>query len=554
MRCRPINPPQSRRAALLSKKRLAKFERDEEGSFIIFSLMMFTLMLLVAGISLDIERFETARTKLQNTADAAALAAASLTQNHFPKQEIVEDFFEKANMGTFLEDIDIDTAINATRVTVEADVNVPTHFFNMIGVNNLATRVTSVAAEAIGDVEVSLVLDVSGSMGSNNKLTNLKNAADEFIDAMYLSAAPGSVSISVVPYATQVSAGPEILQHFTSLNAAHDESHCLNMSQFNTTALSPTDSARQTLAFDPWTRHNQGFSPLHSLWRVVCRSEDWLDILPFSEDINELKDYINAFQATDWTSIELGVKWGAALLDPAFRPVVDALIDDNVVGSAFSGRPSNFDQADALKVIVVMSDGQNTEHWEMKDPYRTGDSFVYVYYDNNDRPYFSIWDGNGEPNPNVQFDSDGDPINNWYLANDYSNDGVSDGWRSTPFGGGNATRMTWTQLWAELPVRFFTDRYLKDAKFSNNTRNKIKNARKKFNRNAKDSNTRKICTAAKDNGILIYAIGFEAPSSAEKLLKECSNSAAHFFDVDGVEISTAFNAIAADIARLRLLQ
>ncbi|MDG2452861.1 MAG: Tad domain-containing protein, partial [Paracoccaceae bacterium] len=68
-----------------SAKRFVKeFARDEDGAFIIFSLFMFVLMLLTAGMALDLMRYETHRARLQGTLDRAVLAAADLDQTLSP--------------------------------------------------------------------------------------------------------------------------------------------------------------------------------------------------------------------------------------------------------------------------------------------------------------------------------------------------------------------------------------------------------------------------------------------------------------------------------------
>ncbi len=440
-------------------------------------------------------------------------------------------------------------------------------------------------AGTIGDVEISLVLDVSGSMGSNSKLVNLKDAAEDFIDSVYGSSADDSVSTTIVPYSTQVSAGPDILAYLDRSPVSHDNSHCLNFSttDYATTAISTTAAVEQTLHFDPWTNENSSWRPNNSLWQTPCPTASWTDIEAFSDDPVALKAYVNNFQATNWTSIEIGVKWGAALLDPAFRPVVNGMIAAGDVNAAFTDRPMSYDNAEGLKVMVVMTDGVNTEQYEMDDPYRSGNSFVYVYYDSYDRPYYSIWGGSGEPDPTVQTQTvtstdwnctnwyyyngrwrcsnweavtttTTEEVQNWYLANDYSNDGVSDGWRSAPYGTGAATRMTWDQLWAEVPVEYFTDKFLYNMGYSSTVRNAIEAARTYIGGSEKDTRTLAICSAAKAEGVLIYAIGFEAPYASQVLLAACASSPSHYFNVEGTDISMAFSAIAADINRLRLVQ
>jgi len=63
-----------------------------------------------------------------------------------------------------------------------------------------------------------------------------------------------------------------------------------------------------------------------------------------------------------------------------------------------------------------------------------------------------------------------------------------------------------------------------------------------------------ICEAARDEGIIVYTIAFEAPSRGRAALRDCASSPSHYFDVNGTDISDAFSAIASDIRALKLTQ
>ncbi len=62
-------------------------------------------------------------------------------------------------------------------------------------------------------------------------------------------------------------------------------------------------------------------------------------VTPLSDNPTYLKSRINAMVVGGNTSIDIGVKWGALLLDPAANPVIQGLISRNVVSSAYSNRP-----------------------------------------------------------------------------------------------------------------------------------------------------------------------------------------------------------------------
>lgn len=70
----------------------------------------------------------------------------------------------------------------------------------------------------------------------------------------------------------------------------------------------------------------------------------------------------------------------------------------------------------------------------------------------------------------------------------------------------------------------------------------------------KNSRMQTVCTAAKNAGIVIYGIAFEAPSDGQTQIRNCATSDAHYFNANGLEISTVFRAIASQISYLRLTQ
>lgn len=61
------------------------------------------------------------------------------------------------------------------------------------------------------------------------------------------------------------------------------------------------------------------------------------------------------------------------------------------------------------------------------------------------------------------------------------------------------------------------------------------------------------CTAMKNQGIIVYTVGFEAPAGAKDALRACASDNSKFFDAaDGTALRDSFRAIAAEINSLRL--
>lgn len=534
--------------------RAARFGRDEEGSLLIFGLYCFVIMLLVAGIALDLMRFEERRTTLQNTVDRAVLAAADLNQTLEPKA-VVKDYFLKAGLTPPKDsDITVDQgAFNEWR-TVQASVTeqMPTWFMNMVGVKELTTPADSTAEERIGQVEISLVLDVSGSMDSNNRLINLKPAAKEFIDTMFDSVEAGKLSMSIVTYDTQVSVGPELMQYF-NVTAPHTKSYCMEFdaADFRTTSMSfgfgPTDRVY---------RRNGNFDPFYSsippsLYN--CSQARKRDIMPFSGDRTALKAVIDGLTADGNTSIDIAMKWGTALLDPSMQGVVDSYIAAGKRPAQFGDRPYAYNNKEALKVVVVMTDGANTTEYKLKPNYQQGNSIIMgnssFAANSTSRSQFSIYNA---------------ATNLYYIM-------ATGQWRAQPYGDGSVTTcgrssctttadpgdaipLTWPEVWQKASVRWVAD-YLISPAFGTTVRNAWRpGGGETVDAIAavKDAQTQDICTAAKSRGVTIFSIGFEAPTQGQTLLRNCASSPAHYYSATTVDISTAFSAIASSINKLRL--
>ncbi|MGI9393916.1 MAG: pilus assembly protein TadG-related protein [Boseongicola sp.] len=530
--------------------RVTRFERDESGSLIAFSLFIFICMIMFGGIAVDLMLYENQRTHLQNSTDRAVLAAANLDQTVDPAV-VVQDYLAKSGINIDLDDVTVTEVgsmpvITGRQVSVDIDGDFNTMLMNMVGVNTLPLGALSEATEAINDIEVSLVLDVSGSMGSNQKLERMQDAANDFVAEILAGSEDGRVSMSLVPYSTQVSAGPELLAQMNTEHN-HDYSHCVNFagSSFSSVAIDHTVALSQTAHFDPWRHYNSGQSPRN----YVCRNESYFDILPWTNDIAALTNQINAFEDGGNTSIDVAVKWGAALLDPSMSAPLDALITSGDVPAEFAPRPFAYTRDDTLKFIVVMTDGINTTQYYLDDPYKEGQSPIYV----------DTATGRISTDDREWQDRDNDDDwweDYWYAPGRY--------WIDNPYdsdGGGSssdAVRLDWLDVWATMSVRWRAyhlhyKQYNNASDYYDNYNNS-NGPRRSISASTKESRMDNICTAAKDEGVVIFAIGFEVTDSSADVMRDCASTPNHFYRVEGLDIEYAFASIANQINQLKLTQ
>jgi len=532
---------------------IREFRHREDGAIISFALLTIVMMLMITGLAVDVMRAEEKRTSIQYTQDRAVLAAASLRQN-LSAQDIIDDYFLKEGLQDVTPTVDVVNELNSRRVTVAYDdSNMPsvnTMFMDMLGIDTLAAVASSGAEDGIGKVEISLVLDVSGSMAQRSvsggtKISDLKTAAKDFVDTLLEDdSAPNTYSISIVPYSTQVTVGEELLDKY-NVTSEHDASHCVDFTSehFITTAVETTEELQRTGHFAAWTW--DGSIPV-GWWNRTCITDDIPSrkILPLSNDSDDLKDYIDDLIVTGWTSTEIGIKWGAALLDPSAQTAVDSLITDGEISDGLAGRPYDYNAGDVRKVMIVMTDGENTNQYFLDPTKTTGLSSVWYRYVDDNHHQFWVY------NPTKGGSSK-------YRKLFYNRRGrlySSLAWDSAPHA--QAQRLTYQQLWALGTMSFVSERLYGPAGLNNDnwTSSGWPNHFSRVSWAEKDTRMENICTAAKDQGILLYTIGFEVRDGNAAKLMQCATTDAHFFRVEGVEISEAFASIAAQISNLKLTQ
>ncbi|WP_299723629.1 Tad domain-containing protein [uncultured Tateyamaria sp.] len=449
-----------------------RFVRDESGTMTIFAVMMLMMMLLVGGIGVDLMRNEMERTRVQATIDRAVLAAADLDQTLDPTA-VVNDYFAKAGMSGYLTSVTVDEGLNYRTVTAQARTTTRTQFMRLMGVDELAVPARGQAEEKVANVEISMVLDISGSMGRNSKMENLQDAAKTFIDTVIRDETEDLISLSLIPYTAQVNAGEPIFAELTT-NHLHDFSYCIDFEQddFQSAALDFGTTYEQMQHFE------SGWNYAYPITNPGCPQQDYEEIMAYSQDANNLKARIDNYRARANTSIHLGMKWGVALLDPSFKPITQALSLENRIDSAFANRPAAYTDTETLKTIILMTDGENVPTVRIQDWYYAQPSH-YVHWSR-----YPLY---------------------WYLNNYVG--GSWDNWRYTKYTSAQADDM------------------LED-----------------------------ICDAAKAQGIVVWSIGFEVTNFSAGIMENCASSPSHFFRVEGVEISEAFEAIAKQINQLRLTQ
>lgn len=538
-----------------------RFHRREDGSLLVFGLFLFATFFLMSGMAVDLMRTENRRAALAQSLDRCALNAAALRQTLNPTL-VVQDCVERDGMLPFITDIIVTNGTGQRSVEVKGSIPVDTLFMDASGVEVIDVGGRSVAEQRATNIEIVMVLDVSGSM-AGSKLTGLKTAAKNFVSTV-LANNTNKISIAIVPYNGQVNLGPSLRTKFNVTHvpglAATANVNCVDMpsSVYNSVGISRALAMPATGWADAYTTLGSFPTSYSTTGRAPTTSNVWCP--PSTSNVVRLQDdniaamhtYIDNLTAIGATSINAGMKWGGAMLDPQFRSIVNEYVQSGVIPSEFTDRPFDYSKRDALKIVVLMTDGENFGDVRLNDSYRTGNSPIFKGTDGN----YSIRFTSGRPSAAG--------TNEYWVPHRNSNAGE---WRSTSWGGTTGTQgsqMTWQQVWQELNVSWTAwHLYARALGTTSTTRNTqyntwFNNFRSQRGTSSStpemDAEVASICGLTKQQGVLIYGIAFSAPARGVNTVNGCASSEGHFFhSTNTSQLNAAFQAIATNITQLRLV-
>lgn len=353
-----------------------RFVQDERGSIAIVFALTFTAALFVVGGAVDVGRALKIRTQLQAMVDAAVSAGAkALAQSgdHAVAQSQAESFFQQlaakngitavpAPDGTDIASIPIGTAHVAISVSADgtgvsgvAGMNVPPAFLQLIGVRTLPVEAATKAAFAGKELELSLMLDVTGSMdgwsNGSRKIDDLKFAANDLVDIFKNNLSLGATRIALVPFAESVNVGPDLatlVRAYPSYTNRFRRRGRSGRTTYYLTNCVTERNGNHRFTDDP-PGPGRWLNPMYSS-NGSCRPSQ--QIVPLTSDENQLRSVINGFQASGATAGHLGTAWSWYLINDRWAHLF-----------APEAQPKAPDPKKLIKATILMTDGEyNTEY------------------------------------------------------------------------------------------------------------------------------------------------------------------------------------------------
>ena len=211
------------------RERLASFAQDSAGDVaVIFGLMAMAMFMLI-GAAVDLGRWLNARDQTIAAIDSAVLAAGRALQTNGGNRtdaintakiyykEAVSNRLVVKNDNISFKVIDDGSAVQATG---NAEINTP--FMRLAGINELpllklsgsehSKSVLGIGGNAQLNLEISMMLDVSGSMGSGSKLDDMKAAATDLVDiVVWQNQSKYTSKVAIVPFSGDVRPPVEML-------------------------------------------------------------------------------------------------------------------------------------------------------------------------------------------------------------------------------------------------------------------------------------------------------------------------------------------------------
>lgn len=466
----------------------ASFNQNDDGGILPLTALLLTGFMLAGGAAIDYSRYASAKNIMNTALDAAILDAGVRLGEGQPVDQKFEDDFNaffnvniagRGGFGANYTIVDFSADEETGRVNASAAASVETTLMKIGGFDKLDISTEGAGVFGRNETEVTIMLDVTGSMFGTvtgtgiRKIDSLKRAANDAIAGLLpINSQNANTRVGLVPYASSVNASAKYASVVTEGNSSVQiaSTDAFANASFNVPTTScVTGRGGRDASTDIFDVQD---APLGSDSRTV--NGDTLnrqrlecpeaEIIPLTSDRELLEDTIDSLVAQNngFTAGHLGIAWSYYMLSPNWTPLWEAESD-----------PQPY-SADVNKFAILMTDGEfNTA-------------------------YDGVRDNNVATNEILPFGR------------------VVDGNRTRPD-----------------PLRRSIER--------------------------SESISADLCANMRNDGITVYAIAFDAPTSAAALLRSCSSTGSNgqplFFDARNEDqLSAAFDEIVEDITSLRLTQ
>ena len=326
------------------------------------------LMIVIAGAAVDYSRAVNNREKMAHALDAAALTLASQLSTSVMTDGQIDSLLSDAfaaNIQTLgLDDVAVSNLIHNVDpdngiIDISTTVAVPTQFLGMggIGPDNLTVNVKTEVNYSRFNVELALVLDVTGSMRYD--IDTLQEASNDLLDTLIPDGTDPSdskVRISIIPYSQGVNLGSDASTVTNGDASGSCVTERVGEAQYTDDPYNytPTDTS---LVSSSYFGGGSGSCPGSTM-----------ELLPLTSNRTTLQSKINALDDGGGTAGQTGAAWGWYTLSPNWTNLWPA-----------DSAPGAYDDDELLKFAIIMTDGDNNRYYD-QDVEKCGWKYNYSTY------------------------------------------------------------------------------------------------------------------------------------------------------------------------------
>lgn len=266
--------------------------KDVSGSIMPISAVAMVVLAGMVGGGVDMSRAYMVQNRLQNACDSGVLAGRrAVDANGFTTaaKDRAETFFEtnfdETNEGVNSTAFSATSPDNGNSVVGTASTNLDTVIMRLFNYDEIPLSVDCQASMSVGNSDVVMVLDVTGSMGwdldgTQDRIDALQDAMKSFYDTVSASAAGGNSRIryGFVPYSSGVNVGQLLINedptYIVNNHTIQSKEPVFEETEVNTfsgwdTPYTTTDSGAGNYDYNSWYYHTGSYRNRNS-----CRSAE----------------------------------------------------------------------------------------------------------------------------------------------------------------------------------------------------------------------------------------------------------------------------------------
>lgn len=297
------------------------FTKDDSGNLPIMFAMMVPIIFGLVGGAVDVGRFVSAKNQTMAALDSAVLAAGRAMQingaTETDAKAAAEVYYDNNKFSNFqLDQTAFSLEDAGSSIVGNTSAQVVTPFLSVLGFPHLTVSARAKAmlqanGNAGTDVEISLMLDTTGSMGwasssGGTKMEALKLAAKDLVDIIIWDDQSVRTSkMALAPFSEHVNVGRDYFQVVTG--------QAVSGNGVDLTCV--RERSDDGMKYDRrWPNNARKFTPYPNTSR--CKTKNV--IVPLTNDKTALKNAIDALETTGGTAGHLGTAWAWYLLDPSW--------------------------------------------------------------------------------------------------------------------------------------------------------------------------------------------------------------------------------------------